>query len=935
MAPKKGKETALDLCSQATALGNTISVRMLEYLGSGTNEPHNFRQLANDFREICGTLWSIEAGLLQVSRNPAKFPAELLEELAKKIRLVSEDFSVLNQLLVRFLDGEKKGGFRKLRRMMFADTDIENMRRSLLKNQEALKMSALMFKWSVGERRIDSTNSSMSIGYTALSAALGHVNGNESRELTPPPATIPTSPVNSTYPPQRLPHPGSLTPGSRPPELPLPPPRGPLMDRAITPTSLKSLHDSRHDSKLDDSTVMSLHRRQSQGNGHFSDSSRTTASPVMQKPIHPESRDAHGGSVSEATVAMTAIEDLIHDMDLKEYRYKMPMVREHEMDDTESVALGTDFPAPPPRNPRHGPDMDVPLTKMSLKIAIQQHQHRIVEYLLARGIPADDGLDVEALRLALAKKDGDSVRLLLQYGADPNSIDQDGLTPLHSASQSSFLRGAELLIGNGADPNLAPSPDTDSPLATAVTDARFDFVQLYLQHGGSVASPMANGDTILVKAMNKTTPTQLLDLMLTHGANPNGKNGEGVSPLFAAIQSSRLDLITMLLERGADPNLPGPKHPLWPSTYQPKVLQLLLSQGASSKKTPGVMELATSINNIESVAILLKAGVDPNTRKDGTYTPLCSAIRDNRAEMVSLLLANGADANVMASEYPAFKCVTHHRSHFLPQLVAAGADLNSPKGIVEKAVAHDNRDALKWLLKQGVSPNDRSPEGCTPLTTAIRDEKLDIIDMLLAHGANPALRGQEWPISMSVKQPKVLAKLLPHVKSPAAIPKGVLEMAVVAGSLDSIKLLLAAGVSVEDKNGGVFSPLTTALREHQKEIALYLLDEAGADPNAPGEHLPIIKAIRRCDHDLEYISMLLERGADINLFYRGWNAVLQAVENGDADILRLLVQKGGKVDLDATDENGRTVMEIVEGRGWAEAVDILLEAREEPVGVAS
>jgi ankyrin repeat protein len=106
-----------------------------------------------------------------------------------------------------------------------------------------------------------------------------------------------------------------------------------------------------------------------------------------------------------------------------------------------------------------------------------------------------------------------------------------------------------------------------------------------------------------------------------------------------------------------------------------------------------------------------------------------------------------------------------------------------------------------------------------------------------------------------------------------------------------MKLLLDAGVSVEYKSGGVFSPLTTAIREGRKEIAQFLLDEAGANVNAPGEHLLIIKAIRRYQCDSEILEMLLARGADINQMYQGWNAVLQVVENGDAPILRLLVER--------------------------------------------
>ena len=86
------------------------------------------------------------------------------------------------------------------------------------------------------------------------------------------------------------------------------------------------------------------------------------------------------------------------------------------------------------------------------------------------------------------------------------------------------------------------------------------------------------------------------------------------------------------------------------------------------------------------------------------------------------------------------------------------------------------------------------------------------MDILLSYGADPGVRGQEWPIGMAVKNPEILAKLLPCIPK-SKIIKGALEMAVVANELASVKLLLAKGVSVEEKNGGVFSPLTTSIRE--------------------------------------------------------------------------------------------------------------------------
>lgn len=152
-------------------------------------------------------------------------------------------------------------------------------------------------------------------------------------------------------------------------------------------------------------------------------------------------------------------------------------------------------------------------------------------------------------------------------------------------------------------------------------------------------------------------------------------------------------------------------------------------------------------------------------------------------------------------------------------------------------------------------------------------------------------------------------------------------MAVQADQLKSVKLLLNKGVDVEEKNGGVFSPLTTSIREDRKAIFQFLLDEAGADPNSPGEHLPIIKAVRRHrENYLSYVKHLLVKGADINLMYRGWNAVLQALDKGDTEILRLLAELGTPA-VNARDEDGNSVLDMIRERGMVEEEKIVLGGR--------
>lgn len=921
MAPKKGKETLLDLCTRATSQGNTISVRMLEYLSTVKDPPFGFRDLASNFLEICRILYSIEAGLTETQRANGQFPNDMQLELDKKFRQTNDDFIVLNQMLVKFLEYEKKSSFGKLKKgwhMMFADTDIHKMKDSLARTRDALGMSAMVFRWYLGDAKADAA---LGIGYTGLAAVLERMN--PSSQTTPTPTRSVTSPVHMM---QSSTHAGSIqqsTSSETPMQLP-PLPALPLSDKISLSERLSDTNlMSRTDEQPDTLTALSSNPRHS-----FSRPAPSTRSSKMT--VNSATRDLaalRDESRIEPTVddhfsvntadSFAQIEDMMHEIGIEKSNSPTPRVK-------------SDATAVPRWTPKQTSGANSAALKSTLLNAVQQKKHKLIEQLLDCGVSPDGENGHNLLREAVLHKDLESVRLLLLFGGDPNGLDRNRWSPLLAATESSFLDATKLLLKYGADPNLPAGPEAEAPLALAVIENKLEMVQLYLTYGGDANLNTSENDTLLHRAINKTNPKTLVELLVEYGADVNGKNSEGETALFAAIQSKRIDIMTILLDHNADPNLPGPKHMLWPSTYQPKALQLLLSRGADTKKTPGVLELAASLNNIESVSILLKAGVDPNTKKDGVYTPLCSSIRDNRSELVSLLLANGADANVPASEYPAFKCVTHHRTHFLPQLVAAGANLSKPKGIIEKAVAHNNKDALMWLLDQHVNPNDRSPEGYTALTTAIRENRTEIVDILLANGADPSVRGQDWPICMAVKRPEILRKLLPAMQNPRAV-KGVMEMAVVANQLESIKLLLNAGVNVEDKNGGVFSPLTTALREQNKEIVRFLVEHAGADVNAPGEHLPIIKAIRRCPpDDTEMIELLLDHGADINFMYRGWNAILQAVESADPKILRVLIERGGGADLTAKDESGRTVMEIVTDRGWDEAINILLGRTETP-----
>ncbi|GKT45005.1 ankyrin-3 [Colletotrichum spaethianum] len=940
----KAKESILDLCTRATLLGNNISVRMLEFLTNVKHQPHGFRDLANDFLDICRILWSIEAGLSEASRIEQEFPADMIRELDIKFRQTNSDFQVLDHMMFEFLEYERKGAVGKFQRgwrMMFADKEILKVRESIRKARDALRMSALVFQWSLGASK---TEDAAGNGYAGLAAALNRIGNqhstvriSKSKSFEVPPVSPADRSDETSAPLPPLPQVSSQAPHIPPPSLVekmaadfvfqdvrLSP--DPRRRTSISNKSHHSSSENGHSSRIPDRRIVRDDIPISE-HGQFDLHSAATRTYSDRRPV----RDDITISDLETYDAPSRLSDRKNLRDSDHTIAASSSGTETLLGELQSIADSIPtkvvrLKADPMTMPRWTPRQNAngnPSLKASLIAAVQSKNHKLVEQLLDRGVSPDTGSDQHVLVHSALCQDHETVRLLLLFGADPNSADKDGITPLFAAVEMNAFEITKLLLKYGADPNLSAGPSQESPLAISVIDVKIEFVHILLTYGGDPNHIMANGNTVLIASMNKTTPKKLVDLMLDYGSDPNVKNREGKTALFEAIMSARVDLLTALLDHGANPNLPGPKHMLWPATYQSACLKVLLARGADSKKAPGNMELAVSINNIESVRVLLSAGVSPNVKKDGIYTPLCTAIRDNRADIFELLLANGADPNLNSAEYPAFKCVTHFRTHFLPRLVAAGNDLHNPKGIIEMAVRVNNMEALMWLLDQGVSPNDRGDDGNTPLTTAIKEGRMEMIDELVAHGADPNVRGTDWPIVMSVQHPEVLKRLLPAVADPRSF-KGLMERAVVANQLESVKLLLNAGVSVEDKNGGVFSPLTSAIREDNKEITKFLINEGGADINAPGEHLPIVKAVRRCrGDDTEILEMLLRKGADVNKIYRGWNAIMQAVENGDAKVLKLLVEAGG-VDLEAKDDAGRTVMEIAASRGWEESVGIIL-----------
>jgi ankyrin repeat protein len=138
---------------------------------------------------------------------------------------------------------------------------------------------------------------------------------------------------------------------------------------------------------------------------------------------------------------------------------------------------------------------------------------------------------------AIYNKNVQALNELTAAGADINSTDEDGRTPLMHAVLDSrpdprFIRH---LLRQGATPNAADANQQWRALHYAVQAGGIDVVRVLLEAGASVDAQDAFGNTPLWRAVMAPKPsTELVELLLLSGADPTLRNHHGISPLDLA-----------------------------------------------------------------------------------------------------------------------------------------------------------------------------------------------------------------------------------------------------------------------------------------------------------------------------------------------------------------------------------------------------------------
>jgi len=397
---------------------------------------------------------------------------------------------------------------------------------------------------------------------------------------------------------------------------------------------------------------------------------------------------------------------------------------------------------------------------------------------------------------------------------DVNRRDVDGSTPLQWAVYKNDVAEARRLLRAGADVSLANNYGA-TPMSLAAEVGNTDMLRLLLEVGANPDSPTTDGQTALM-AVARTGSVDAAEALLDHHATVDAREKWG-----------------------------GQTALMWASARRhPEMMQLLISRGADVN--------ARSIDRDYQRHVTAEGR--PKSLDSGGFTPLLYAARENCVACVDVLLKNKADIDLPDPDgvSPLLVAILNANWDLAKQLIAAGADVNQWDiyGEAPLLTAVDLRNRIdggrasidptntnrglaivNLLLERGADPNMQLffkpanvrggsttfTRGTTPLIRAATNGDLEVVKILLAHGADAT-------IYMADRQTPIHAAIAGRAAEPQV--------------LELIKVLQKAGTDVnvvalvnhpEEIRGG--TALHYAVRKRYKEV-IKLLATFSIDMNA-------------------------------------------------------------------------------------------------------
>ncbi|RAO67112.1 uncharacterized protein BHQ10_003124 [Talaromyces amestolkiae] len=543
----------------------------------------------------------------------------------------------------------------------------------------------------------------------------------------------------------------------------------------------------------------------------------------------------------------------------------------------------------------------------------------------------------------------EAVDMLLKAGSSVNEYMKDYFgTPLQAAIHTAQFKMAKFLIENGAEVNV-PYADQNkhdwsityklttknwekhncvakTPIQIACELDNIPMVELLLGHGALVdRSPLSH---LKAEDMPETADLKsIYDDSICY--SPNYQTIPYHTALQYSVQNRNMFLVRRLLSEGAHPDSRVPSN--WGDTPLqtaarlnfPEIISVLIEKGADINAPPGringrtALQAAAESGNFEMVQLLLDMNADVNAPagfKRG-LTALQAAIKNDHSEVAALLLRSNADINAPPSEKEGLSTIGAAISgknifylEFLLERVSGDTILGGMPTICA-AAKFCWVDGARYLLKLGNNvnsyyvgflPSSRHIwDAISALTWPIASQNLEMVKLLLDSGAEVNPRCPRTPsLSSSSSSSSDTLCFALEQRCHHEIIFLLFQKYAELGHLYLHKEAVALGVTyVYDKQGStvilrliqrIMSDLPEKL--HSKYI-LYAWSQFSIHITQNG------KDDIEEDHLKTIIDWLLEVGADVNIVEPFDNTTMlkMVVKSGKMKLIRYLLKIGAEI----------------------------------------
>ncbi len=340
--------------------------------------------------------------------------------------------------------------------------------------------------------------------------------------------------------------------------------------------------------------------------------------------------------------------------------------------------------------------------------------------------PLSDSTQKEIFE-AIKASDVVKLKTMLDRGLDPNALILGGTVPmLASASHGGKTEVVQLLLQYKANPNLTTSGFyTIPPLHSAAEEGHPEIVSMLLKAGANPAARTTTRDgkderegyTALISTITERNSNLEVIKLLIQASDVNLTAPDGTPPISYAAFNGKYEIVQLLIAAGADVNL------------------------ANDRTMTPLMFASIRKDNTAVIKQLLAAKVDVNARSQNGNNALMTAAINGATDAVGLLIESKADVNAKDNEgHTALMSAARSDLQMVNLLLAAGADVNvvsSPPGEVSAlsmAVLANKPDVVQRLIEAGANVN-RSVGEETPLDIAEKNKSTEIIALLKKAGA--------------------------------------------------------------------------------------------------------------------------------------------------------------------------------------------------------